>query len=145
MNKETQNYVIINGPNLNLLGIRQKGIYGDLSFEEYLPKLRAKFERIHIDYYQTNHEGYIIDFLHQFGFSANGIILNAGGYTHTSIAIRDAISSIITPVIEVHISNIKERETFRHYSYLREVCKESIIGEGLSGYDKALKAFLSLH
>ena len=134
--------VIINGPNLNLLGIRQKDIYGEKSFEEFLPKLRSHFSEIQIKYYQTNHEGVIIDLLHQFGFKSSGIILNAGGYTHTSIAIRDAIASITTPVVEIHISNIKKRESFRHFSYLEEVCSESIIGEGLKGYYKAIERII---
>ena len=134
--------VIINGPNLNLLGIRQKDIYGEKSFEEFLPELRSHFSEIQINYYQSNHEGDIIDLLHQYGFKSSGIILNAGGYTHSSIAIRDAISSITTPVVEVHISNIKERESFRHFSYLEEVCIESIIGEGLKGYFKGIERII---
>jgi 3-dehydroquinate dehydratase II len=137
-------FVIINGPNLNLLGTRQPEIYGSTTFEEYIPSLREKFEDHELIYLQSNHEGQLIDWLHQYGFSSDGIILNAGGYTHTSIALADAVKSITTPVVEVHISNIKEREIFRHHSYLEIVCIKSIMGEGLKGYEFAIKHFIDL-
>jgi 3-dehydroquinate dehydratase II len=132
-------FVIINGPNLNLLGKRQPEIYGKTTFEDYIPMLKEKFENHEIIYLQSNHEGQLIDWLHEHGFSADGIVLNAGGYTHTSIALADAVSSITTPVVEVHISNIKERESFRHHSYLEAVCVKSIMGKGLEGYEIAIE------
>ena len=113
---------IINGPNLNLLGVREPGIYGDSSFEAYLPKLRAAFPGVEIDYYQSNIEGELIDKMQEVGFSADGIVLNAGAYTHTSIALQDCIRSLRCPVVEVHISNVHKREEFRHHSYISCVC-----------------------
>ncbi|RZM26977.1 MAG: 3-dehydroquinate dehydratase, partial [Pedobacter sp.] len=114
---------IINGPNLNLLGLREPGIYGSLSFEEYLKQLRDIYSIIEIDYYQSNVEGELINKLHEVGFTYDGIIINAGGYTHTSVAIADAIAGIKTPVVEVHISNIYAREEFRHVSLTGKNCK----------------------
>src|ERR1035438_1560116 len=115
--------IIINGPNLNLIGVREPSVYGSQTFEDYLKELRKKFPTIHLDYFQSNVEGEIINKLHEVGFSYDGIILNAGGYTHTSIAIADAISAIKTSVIEVHISNIYAREEFRHHSLIAGKCK----------------------
>jgi 3-dehydroquinate dehydratase II len=134
--------IIINGPNLNLLGIRETEIYGMISFDDYLNQLRDQFQEIKIDYFQTNIEGEIIGKLQEFGFNYDGIILNAGGYTHTSIAIADAVKAIKTPVIEVHISNIFNREDYRHVSFLGAFCKGSISGFGLDSYKLALNAFL---
>jgi 3-dehydroquinate dehydratase-2 len=133
---------IINGPNLNLLGIRQPEIYGEQSLDEIIYKLKDKFSSIQIDHFQTNHEGQIIDRLHVCGFDYDGIILNAGAYTHTSIAIADAVSAIESPVIELHISNIMERETYRHISYLKDVCCHHIYGKGIEGYQLAVKYFI---
>jgi 3-dehydroquinate dehydratase-2 len=133
---------IINGPNLNLLGIREKDIYGTESFEAYFKTLSTKFSgQVELSYYQSNVEGELINKLHEIGFSHDGIILNAGGYTHTSVAIADAVAAIKTPVIEVHISNIFAREDHRHVSYLGKHCKGSISGFGLAGYEMAVKAF----
>ena len=134
--------VILNGPNLNLIGRREPEIYGDISFDEYIPQLREKFPDIKITYHQSNHEGVLIDYLHLYGFTVDGILLNAGGYTHTSIALADAVKAITTPVIEVHISNIYERESFRHHSYLKSVCIGSIVGHGLKGYENGIKEIL---
>lgn len=131
-------FVIINGPNLNLIGKRQPEIYGSTSFETYIPELQNKYLDHDITYHQSNHEGVLIDWLHMYGFTADGIILNAGGLTHTSIALADAVSSITTPVLEVHISDIKKREPYRHYSFLEKVCIHTIMGQGLQGYDMAL-------
>ncbi|PUZ22695.1 type II 3-dehydroquinate dehydratase [Chitinophaga parva] len=125
---------IINGPNLNLLGKREPGIYGNASFEEYYETLRAQFPDVTFSYYQSNVEGELINHLHEVGFSADGILLNAGGYTHTSVAIRDAIAGIKTPVIEVHISNVYAREEFRHTSLIAPKCVGSICGLGMKGY-----------
>lgn len=133
--------LILNGPNLNLLGVREKGIYGDQSFESYLEELKAKFPGLELSYFQSNSEGAIIDKLHEIGFSFDGVVLNAGAYTHTSVAIADAIAAITTPVIEVHISNVHQRETFRHHSYLSKNCKGIIVGFGLDGYRLALASF----
>lgn len=132
---------IINGPNLNLLGTRETEIYGSSSFDSYLTELRKKYPAISFDYFQSNAEGELINKLHEVGFSCDGIILNAGGYTHTSIAIADAVAAIKTPVVEVHISNIFGREDYRHVSYLGRHCKGSISGFGLKGYELALKSF----
>ena len=133
---------IINGPNLNLLGVREKSIYGDSSFETYFDELKSKYSIIQLEYFQSNVEGEIINKLHEVGFSYDGIILNAGGYTHTSVAISDAIAGINTPVVEVHISNTFSRETFRHQSYISPNAKGVIIGFGLESYTLALKSFL---
>ena len=135
---------IINGPNLNFLGVREPTIYGNMSFETYFQKLKAQFTDIELEFYQSNHEGDIIDKLQQVSSSCDGIILNAGAYTHTSIAIADAIRSIAIPVIEVHISNVFQRENFRHHSFLSPVCKGCIIGFGLDSYRLAIEALLKL-
>ncbi len=129
---------IINGPNLNLLGVREPEIYGTQTFENYLSILTKKFPTISFSYFQSNVEGELINKLHEIGFSVDAIILNAGAYTHTSIALADAISGIKTPVIEVHISNIFTREDYRHVSYLGKHCKGSISGFGLLSYDLAV-------
>ena len=133
---------IINGPNLNLLGKREPGVYGSQSFNDYLNVLKADFPGLELSYFQSNSEGAIIDKIHETGFSADGIILNAGAYTHTSVAIADAIRAITTSVIEVHISNVFSRETFRHHSYLSPVCKGCIAGFGMESYRLALTSFL---
>ena len=130
--------IIINGPNLNLLGKREPEIYGRLSFEDYFARLQQEFSTITLHYFQSNHEGEIIDKLHEIGFSYDGIVLNAGAYTHTSIAIADAIGAITAPVVEVHISNVHAREAFRHHSYIASKCVGSIIGLGLKGYELAI-------
>lgn len=132
---------IINGPSLNLIGHREPEIYGHTTMEEMVARLRAQFPEEEIGYYQSNVEGEIINRLQEVGFTANGIILNAGGYSHTSVAIRDAVAAITTPVIEVHISNIYAREEFRRHSLLSEVCQGVICGLGLEGYRYALEAF----
>lgn len=134
--------LIINGPNLNLLGVREKSIYGEASFDVYIEALRREYPDVAIGYFQSNIEGELIDKLHEAGFSYDGIILNAGAYTHTSIAIADAIAAIETPVIEVHISNTAKREEFRHKSYLTAVCRGVITGFGLKSYELALRALL---
>ena len=131
--------LILNGPNLNLLGKREQTIYGSQSFETYFVSLQAKFPEIDLTYYQNNSEGKIIDKLHECGFSYDGIILNGGAYTHTSIAIRDAIAGIDTPVVEVHISNIHAREAFRTHSYTAAKCIGVLTGFGLKGYEMALR------
>lgn len=135
--------LILNGPNLNLLGIREKSIYGNTSFEDYLAGLREFYKIVEIDYYQSNVEGELINKIHEVGFTYDGIILNAGAYTHTSIAIADAILAISCPVIEVHISNTAKREPFRHVSYLTAVCQGVIAGFGLKSYELALQALLN--
>ena len=135
--------VIINGANLNLLGKRETSIYGNESFEVYFEKLKAAYQTdVRLEYFQSNIEGEIINKIHEVGFSCDGIILNAGAYTHTSIAIADAVRAISSPVVEVHISNIYARETYRRHSFLSEVCKGSIVGFGLNSYNLAIKAFL---
>ena len=130
--------IIINGPNLNLLGVREKSIYGNISFEEYFEKLVEEFSHLELEYFQSNIEGELIDKLQEVGFSYDHILLNAGGYTHTSISITDCIKSIETPVIEVHISNIYAREDFRKKSLLSKNCKAVICGLGLDSYKAAL-------
>tara|TARA_Y100001968_G_scaffold315271_1_gene341678 strand:+ start:473 stop:889 length:417 start_codon:yes stop_codon:yes gene_type:complete len=132
--------IIINGPNLNLLGVREKSIYGDVSFEEYFLKLKEEFSNLNLEYFQSNIEGELIDKLQEVGFSYDFVLLNAGGYTHTSVAITDCIKSIKTPVIEVHISNIYAREKFRENSLLSINCKAVISGLGLNSYKAALTA-----
>lgn len=134
--------IIINGPNLNLLGIRETSIYGNTSFEDFLITLQKKYPQIKIEYFQSNIEGEIINKLHETGFSYDGIILNAGGYTHTSVAIADAIAAIKTPVIEVHISNIFSREDYRKTSLIAPNCKGSIAGFGLDSYRLAIESFI---
>lgn len=136
--------IIINGPNLNLLGIREKSIYGDNSFEDFFAGLQKQYPQTDLSYFQSNIEGEIIDKLHQVGFSYDGIILNAGGYTHTSVAISDAIAGITTSVFEVHISNIYAREDYRNKSLLSKNCIGILSGIGLQGYTLALKYFLEL-
>ena len=130
--------MIINGPNLNLLGKREKSIYGDISFEDYLKDLQAQFTNMNIEYFQSNVEGELINNLHEIGFSYEYILLNAGGYTHTSVALADAVTAIETPVIEVHISNIYTREEFRKKSLLSPNCKAIVCGLGLDSYKAAL-------
>ncbi|MGB3179965.1 MAG: type II 3-dehydroquinate dehydratase [Cyclobacteriaceae bacterium] len=133
---------IVNGPNLNLLGKRQPEIYGHQSFEDFFGTLQEAFPGHELLYYQSNSEGDLVDYLHEKGFGeADGIILNAGAYTHTSVALADAVAGITTPVIEVHISNIYAREAFRHHSYLAPVCAGTIAGLGLSGYRLAINFF----
>lgn len=133
---------IINGPNLNLLGKREPGIYGNESFESYFEKLKEQYPDVQLTYFQSNIEGEMINHLHEIGFSYDGVILNAGGYTHTSVALRDAISAVKTPVMEVHISNIHAREEFRHKSMIAPVCVGSICGLGMKGYSLAIAYFL---
>jgi 3-dehydroquinate dehydratase-2 len=130
---------IINGPNLNLLGKREPGIYGSTSFEDYLVTLKSKYPQVDIHYYQSNVEGELINELQRVGFDYDGIIMNPGGYTHTSVAIGDAIASIKTPVVEVHISNVHAREEFRKLSHVSGKSAGSIIGLGLKGYELALQ------
>jgi len=134
--------IIINGPNLNLLGKREKDIYGDQSFEAYLEYLKKEFPKVEISYFQSNVEGEIINKIHNVGFDYDGIILNAGAYTHTSVAIRDAIAGITTEVIEVHLSNIYSRESFRHESLIAPKCIGTISGFGLESYRLALTYFM---
>jgi 3-dehydroquinate dehydratase II len=133
---------IVNGPNLNLLGKREKGIYGDSSFEDWLEKIRRLFPQIELEYYQSNVEGELVNYIQKVGFSTDGIVLNAGAYTHTSVAIRDAIAAITAPVVEVHISNILTRESFRHVSIIGPVCKGSIMGFSLDSYRLGIESFL---
>ncbi|AWL08804.1 type II 3-dehydroquinate dehydratase [Aquirufa nivalisilvae] len=138
-----QKILILNGPNLNLLGTREPEIYGHQTFEQYLEVLKDKFgKELELEYFQSNSEGAMISKLHEVGFSYDGILLNAGGYTHTSIALADAVSAISTPVIEVHISNVHARESFRAHSYLSPKCKGTIIGFGLRSYDLGLYSFI---
>jgi len=134
---------IINGPNLNLLGKREPTVYGNQTFEAYFQELTLLFPETQLDYFQSNTEGVIIDKLHETGFTYDGIILNAGAYTHTSIAIADAIRSITAPVIEVHISNVFKREEYRHHSFLSEACKGCIVGFGMDSYRLAVNAILN--
>ena len=133
---------IINGPNLNLLGTREPEIYGNQTFETYFQQLQTKFSNVELIYFQSNVEGEIINKLHDVGFSFDGIILNAAGYTHTSVSIADAVKSITTPVVEVHISNVYAREEFRHKSLIAPNCKGVIVGMGLLGYDLAIEALV---
>jgi 3-dehydroquinate dehydratase-2 len=132
---------ILNGPNLNLLGTREPEIYGARTFETYFKALQAQFGSLQLHYFQSNHEGALLDYLHRVGFAADGIVLNAGGFTHTSVALADAVAAISSPVLEVHISNIHAREAFRHKSYLSPVCVGSIVGLGLAGYALAVQFF----
>ncbi|RWY54217.1 type II 3-dehydroquinate dehydratase [Mucilaginibacter gilvus] len=136
------NIQIINGPNLNLLGVREKSIYGSASFEDYLTELQKHFTNISISYYQSNVEGELINKLHEVGFTFDGVVMNAGAYTHTSIAIADAIAAINTPVIEVHISNVYKREEFRHTSMLAASCRGVIAGFGMHSYRLAIESLL---
>jgi 3-dehydroquinate dehydratase-2 len=130
---------VINGPNLNLIGNRETNIYGNQSFDQYLETLQKIFPSVDFEYFQSNIEGELINYLHQVGFEFNGVILNAGGYTHTSVAIGDAIAAITSPVVEVHISNIHAREEFRKVSLISAKCKGSIAGLGLKGYELAVR------
>lgn len=132
--------IIINGPNLNLLGKREPQIYGGQTMENYLEILKKNFKEIQIDYYQSNIEGELIDKIQEVGFNYDGIIINAGGYSHTSVAIHDALKGVTTPAIEVHISNIFTREEYRHHSLISNTCKGVIIGLGLDGYKYAIEA-----
>lgn len=134
--------IIINGPNLNLLGKREPEIYGSASFENYFNTLKNKFTNLELDYFQSNIEGELIDKLHEVGFTFDGIILNAAAYTHTSVGIGDAVKAIETPVVEVHISNVYAREEFRHHSYISKNASGIIIGAGLKSYDLAIQSFL---
>ena len=136
------NVIIINGPNLNLLGVREKSIYGESSFDDFFQTLKEKYTAINLSYFQSNIEGELIDKLHETGFSLDAIILNAGGYSHTSVSITDAIAAIETPVIEVHISNIYAREEYRHKSLISSNCKGSICGFGLKSYVLAIESLL---
>ena len=136
------NIIIINGPNLNLLGKREKDIYGKERFESFFENLQSRYEKVNLHYFQSNHEGAIIEKIHEVGFSFDGLIINAGAFTHTSVAIRDAIAGIEMPAIEVHISNIFQREPFRHQSYIAPVCIGSISGFGLESYRLALEYFI---
>ena len=135
--------MIINGPNLNLLGVREESIYGSQNFESYFSKLQEDFPAIEFTYYQSNVEGELINKIHELGFSYDGIIINAGAYTHTSVAIRDAIAGVKTPVVEVHISNTLTREDFRHKSLIGPVCKGCIMGFGLESYRLAIQSFVN--
>ena len=133
---------IINGPNLNLLGKRETDIYGNMSFDKYLEELKAKFPQVNFHYYQSNVEGELINEIQRLGFDYDGIVLNPGGYTHTSVAIGDAIAAIKTKVVEVHISNVHAREDFRKISHVSAQCKGTISGLGLKGYELAVKWFV---
>lgn len=132
----------MNGPNLNLLGVREPGIYGNSSFESYLPTLQARYPQLQLEYYQSNIEGEMINKLQEVGFTYDGVVLNAGAYTHTSIALHDCIRSLRCPVIEVHISNVHTREEFRHHSYLSPACKGVICGFGLDSYRLAIEGLI---
>ena len=134
---------IINGPNLNLVGLRETEIYGNISMEQYIAELQKIFPQVQINCYHSNIEGEIIDRIHEVGFTVDGIVINAGGYSHTSVAIHDAIASVPAPAIEVHISNIFAREEYRHHSLLTSACRGMICGLGLKGYELAVNALLS--
>ncbi|HIO66894.1 MAG TPA: type II 3-dehydroquinate dehydratase [Flavobacteriales bacterium] len=135
--------LIINGPNLNLLGTREKSVYGEQTFEDYFEQLKSSFPDVELEYFQSNVEGELINKIQEVGFSYGGILLNAGGYTHTSVAISDAIAAVSTPVVEVHISNIFAREEFRHISLLSKNCVGIISGFGLDSYKLGLDSLLS--
>jgi 3-dehydroquinate dehydratase-2 len=130
--------LVLNGPNLNLLGKREPGIYGARGFTDYFAELQGLFPQVVLEYFQSNHEGELIDKLHQVGFSYHGVVFNAGGYTHTSVALGDAVAAISIPVVEVHISNVHAREPFRYHSYLSKNCAGIIVGFGLEGYRLAI-------
>lgn len=138
----TMKVQIINGPNLNLLGKREPEVYGWLTFDSYFEELKRIYPKLELTYFQSNVEGDIINKIHEVGFTFNGIILNAGGYTHTSVSIADAIASVNCPVIEVHISNVYAREAYRHQSLLAPKCRGVIVGFGLNSYKLAIEAFL---
>lgn len=135
--------LIINGPNLNLLGRREPDIYGSNSFEDYFQQLKNNFSELDLTMFQSNHEGELLDKLHEVGFSWDGIVMNAGAYTHTSVAIGDAIAAISTPVVEVHISNVHARETFRHHSFLSKHCAGVIVGFGMESYRLGIQYFVN--
>lgn len=135
--------IIINGPNLNLLGKREPEIYGHQSFEDYFERLKQKFPTIELEYFQSNHEGYLIDKIHEVGFSYHGIVINPGAFTHYSYALHDALKSVTTAAVEVHISDISKREDFRKVSVIENVCVQQIKGEGLLGYDRAISFLVS--
>ena len=134
--------IIINGPNLNLLGKREPEIYGSKTFGDYFKELQSRFKNVELSYFQSNIEGELIDKLHEVGFDYDGIILNAAAYTHTSVGIGDAVKGISTPVIELHISNVHAREEFRHHSFIAPAAKGVLFGFGLKGYDLAIQSFL---
>lgn len=135
--------LILNGPNLNLLGTRETSIYGNQTFTAYFETLKKKYPQLELHYYQSNVEGELINKIHEVGFSFDGILFNAGGYTHTSVALRDAIAGITTPVIEIHISNVFAREEFRHISLIAPKCKGSISGFGMDSYRLGVESFLN--
>ncbi|TDB65084.1 type II 3-dehydroquinate dehydratase [Arundinibacter roseus] len=134
--------LILNGPNLNLLGKREPGIYGNQSFESFFEQLKQQFSTVELHYFQSNHEGALLDKIHETGFEFDGLVINAGAYTHTSVALADALSAVTMPAVEVHISNIHAREEFRHHSYLTSRCKGMICGLGLFGYELAIRFLL---
>lgn len=134
--------LILNGPNLNLLGRREPEVYGSETFETFFQKLKATFADVELHYFQSNHEGLLLDKMHEVGFAYDGIVLNAGAFTHTSVALGDAIAGITTPVIEVHISNVHKREGFRHHSYIAAKAAGIIVGFGLKGYELAIRALI---
>lgn len=134
--------LILNGPNLNLLGIREPDVYGNRSFEDYLSVLQSQYADVELDYYQSNIEGELIDKMQEVGFSYDGIVLNAGAYTHTSVALHDCIRAITTPVVEVHISNVHQREAFRHHSMISSACCGVICGFGLDSYRLGVEALI---
>jgi len=134
--------LILNGPNLNLIGRREPDIYGDVPLEVYLKELDEEFAEHELIAYQSNHEGDLIDKIHEYGFDCDGIIINAGGYSHTSIALADAIRAVPAAAVEVHISDVSNREEFRHFSYLKDACMYHVIGKGLEGYKMALEYLL---
>ena len=136
--------LIINGPNLNLLGKREPHIYGNQTFVDYLTTVEALFPDVQLRYFQSNHEGELIDKIHELGFEVDGIVINAGAYTHTSIALADALSAVTAPAVEVHISNVYARESYRHHSYLSAKCKGVIIGLGLQGYELAIRCLMNV-
>ena len=136
------NILILNGPNLNLLGKREPHIYGSRTFEAFFHELQARFPQVELVYFQSNHEGDLLDELHRVGFSWAGIVFNAGAYTHTSIALADAIAAISSQVVEVHISDIHQREKFRHHSYMQPYCIAQISGKGLEGYAQAIQMLI---
>ena len=144
MDNNNKRMLILNGPNLNLLGKREPGIYGNDSMESYFTTLQNRFPNVSLEYYQSNVEGELINKLHEVGFTYDGVVLNAGAYTHTSVAIHDAIKAISTPVVEVHISNVYQRETYRHTSLITGACVGVIGGFGMDSYRLAIEALLQL-
>ena len=144
MEKEKKQILVLNGPNLNLLGKREPGIYGNDSMESSFAMLQERFPEVNLDYYQSNVEGELINKLHEVGFSYDGIVFNAGAYTHTSVALHDAIKAISAPVVEVHISNVYQRETYRHTSLITGACAGVIGGFGMNSYRLAIEAILAL-